>query len=207
MSLLLLHSLWIPLNSFIHSPAALLPTQLSLMFLSCSSCSSGLLSLFSSLHSISWRYQPGSPSFTTSVSSSSQSACLLASAGGETAAVTLWESHWAGGLMWCLVLSVSSIILYHFQDAAVVFLSSVAHPCRCVLILRYCKMFLFYFDTSPLLLLFGSIFPPFIQAVKIVNFNKGWFACEPLIQTYKYLSCYSCVDSLFHKVICLANCK
>lgn len=105
-----------------------------LAFLSCSSRSDDLLSLFSSLVYISWSYtsQSGFACFIIGISSSLQSASLLpcARGWGETAAASLGESHWAGGLMWCLGLSASSIILYYFQDSAAVLLSSVAHPLR-----------------------------------------------------------------------------
>ena len=130
------------------------PTSwLPLMFLSCSSRSSRsplplplLLSPlhFLELHQPVWLFS----CFITSVSSSSQFACLMpcACGGGETAAASLGESHWAGGLMWCLGLSVSSIILYQFQDAAVVSLPSAAHPCGWVLrLLKGNKKTLYYF--------------------------------------------------------------
>lgn len=106
--------------------------------------------LLSPLHFLELQ-QSGSLRFITSVSSSSQSACLLACACGEeeSAVATLWESYWAEGLMWCLGLSVSSIILHHFQAAAVV--SSVVHSNGWVLkpfkgnetillFKKYCKM-------------------------------------------------------------------
>lgn len=128
-------------------------SRLSLMFLSCSSRSSRsplplplLLSPlhFLELHQPVWLFS----CFITSVSSSSQFACLMpcACGGGETAAASLGESHWARGLMWCLGLSVSSIILYQFQDAAVVSLPSAAHPCGWVLrLLKGNKKTLYYF--------------------------------------------------------------
>ncbi len=75
----ILFTLQLPSCKFVLSLCS--PTsQLSLMFLSCSSRSNGLLSLSSSLHSISWSYtsQSGSLCFITTVSSSSQSACLFA---------------------------------------------------------------------------------------------------------------------------------
>lgn len=103
-----------PLDPITHSPAALLPTLLSLLLLPRSSRANDLLSLFSSRHSISWSHSSllGSSRFVTRVSSSSQAACLLACAcgEGETAAATLGWSRWAAGLMCCLGPSVSSII-------------------------------------------------------------------------------------------------